>query len=37
MASKMEDEYNIEQFGDSYKKYMTLVPGWNVFKGLRKG
>jgi len=37
MASKMEDEYNIEQFGDSYRKYMTLVPGWNVFKGLRKG
>jgi len=37
MASKMEDDYNIERFGDSYKKHMTLVPGWNVFKGLKKG
>ncbi len=36
MASKMEDDYNIERFGDSYRKYMKLVPGWNVFKGLRK-
>jgi len=37
MASKKEDDYNVERFGDSYRKYMTLVPGWNVFKGLRKG
>ena len=37
MASKKEDDYNIERFGDSYKKHMTLVPRWNVFKGLRKG
>jgi len=37
MASKMEDDYNIERFGDSYRKYMTLVSRWNVFKGLRKG
>ena len=37
MASKMEDDYNIERFGDSYRKHMTLVPRWNVFKGLRKG
>jgi protein-S-isoprenylcysteine O-methyltransferase Ste14 len=36
MASKMEDDYNLERFGDSYRKYMKLVPGWNVFKGLRK-
>ena len=35
MASKMEDDYNIEQFGDSYREYMTLVPRWNVFKGFR--
>lgn len=37
MASKMEDDYNIERFGDSYREHMTLVPRWNVFKGLRKG
>jgi protein-S-isoprenylcysteine O-methyltransferase Ste14 len=37
MASKIEDDYNIERFGDSYRKHMTLVPRWNVFKGLRKG
>jgi len=37
VASKMEDDYNIERFGDSYRKHMTLVPRWNVFKGLRKG
>ena len=37
MASKMEDDYNIERFGDSYRKHMILVPRWNVFKGLRKG
>ena len=36
MASKMEDDYNIERFGDSYREHMTLVPRWNVFKGLRK-
>ena len=35
MASQREDDYNIEQFGDSYGKHMTLVPRWNVFKGLR--
>lgn len=37
IASKMEDDYNIERFGDSYREHMTLVPRWNVFKGLRKG
>ena len=37
MASKMEDDYNIERFGDSYRKHMALVPRWNIFKGLRKG
>jgi protein-S-isoprenylcysteine O-methyltransferase Ste14 len=36
MASTLEDQYNIERFGDSYKKYMQSVPRWNVFKGLRK-
>jgi protein-S-isoprenylcysteine O-methyltransferase Ste14 len=37
VASKMEDDYNIERFGDSYRKHMALVPRWNVLKGLRKG
>ena len=37
VASKMEDDYNIERFGDSYREHMTRVPRWNVFKGLRKG
>ena len=37
MASKLEDTYNIERFGDSYRKYMTRVPRWNIFKGLRTG
>ena len=33
LASKMEDDYNIERFGDSYRKHITCVPRWNVFKG----
>jgi protein-S-isoprenylcysteine O-methyltransferase Ste14 len=37
MASKIEDDYNIERFGDSYREHMTLVPRWNVFRRLRKG
>ena len=37
MASKMEDDYNIERFGDRYREHMKVVPRWNVFKGLRKG
>jgi len=37
IASKMEDDYNIKRFGDSYREHMTIVPRWNVFKGLRKG
>jgi protein-S-isoprenylcysteine O-methyltransferase Ste14 len=36
-ASKMEDDYNIERFCDSYRIHMILVPRWNVFKGIRKG
>ena len=36
MASKMEGDYNIERFGDSYREHMKLVPRWNVFKVLRK-
>jgi protein-S-isoprenylcysteine O-methyltransferase Ste14 len=37
IASKMEDDYNIERFGDIYKEHMARVPRWNVFNGLRKG
>jgi protein-S-isoprenylcysteine O-methyltransferase Ste14 len=37
MASNMEDDYNIERFGDSYREHMAHVPRWNLFKGLRKG
>jgi protein-S-isoprenylcysteine O-methyltransferase Ste14 len=36
MASKIEDDYNIERFGGSYREHMRLVPRWNVFKGLRR-
>jgi len=36
MASKMEDDYNIERFGGSYREHMALVSRWNIFKGLRK-
>ena len=36
MASKKEDAFNIDKFGDSYKEYMERVPMWNAFKGLRK-
>ena len=35
MASKKEDAFNIEKFGDSYKEYVEKVPMWNAFKGLR--
>ncbi|MFC1502440.1 methyltransferase family protein [bacterium] len=34
MASKKEDNYNIERFGDSYREHMKQVPSWNFFKGL---
>jgi len=36
MASRKEDVFNIEKFGDTYKDYMRRVPMWNVFQGLRK-
>ena len=32
MASKKEDAFNIEKFGDAYKEYMKRVPAWNAFK-----
>jgi len=34
-ASKREDEFNIEKFGEKYQKYMGEVSRWNVFKGLK--
>jgi len=34
-ASKLEDAYNLERFGDGYREYIKNVPGWNVFKGLK--
>jgi len=37
MASRMEDDYNVEIFGDGYREHMARVPRWNVFKGLKKG
>ena len=33
-ASKKEDAYNVEKFGQSYAEYMTMVPAWNVLKGM---
>ncbi len=36
LASKREDDYNIEKFGDGYEEYMKRVPMWNFFKGLRR-
>lgn len=35
VASIKEDEYNLEQFGDSYREFMDRVPRWNVLNGLR--
>lgn len=34
MASKEEDRFNLEKFGDEYRYYMARVPMWNIFKGL---
>ena len=36
MACKKEDEFNVERFGEGYREYMTMVPTWNVLKGLRR-
>ena len=32
MASKKEDAFNIDKFGDTYQEYMKKVPMWNVFR-----
>lgn len=34
MASRKEDIFNIEKFGNSYGEYMKRVPMWNAFKSL---
>jgi len=36
MASREEDKFNMEKFGNSYRQYMKKVPMWNAFKGIRK-
>lgn len=36
MVSIKEDRYNIQRFGDDYKKYMKKVPMWNFLKGLKR-
>ena len=36
MGAIKEDEFNLKEFGDAYRKYMKKVPTWNVFTGLRK-
>ncbi len=35
-ATKMEDVFNVEKFGEGYQEYMTRVPAWNLLKGLRR-
>lgn len=36
MASREEDKFNIEKFGNTYREYMKEVPMWNLFRGLGK-
>jgi len=36
IASKKEDNYNIEKFGPAYEEYMQKVPMFNVFKKLMR-
>ena len=35
-ASRTEDNYNIEKFGNQYKEYMRKVPALNFLKKLKK-
>jgi protein-S-isoprenylcysteine O-methyltransferase Ste14 len=35
-ASRKEDEFNTQKFGDGYQEYMKRVPMWNLFGGLRR-
>jgi len=36
MASKTEDRFNTEKFGDEYRNYLRKVPMWNFVKGVWK-
>ena len=33
MASRKEDQFNVDKFGIEYKNYMANVPMWNFMKG----
>ena len=35
-ASRKEEEFNLEKFGEGYAEYMTMVPAWNALKGLHR-
>lgn len=35
MASRKEEEFNLNKFGDEYKKYLESVPRWNFIKGIK--
>ena len=32
MASRLEDDYNIEHFGADYRNHISRVPRWNIFR-----
>jgi protein-S-isoprenylcysteine O-methyltransferase Ste14 len=34
MASKGEDKFNVQKFGDAYREYMERIPLWNFLAGL---
>ena len=35
IASRMEDNFNIEKSGEDYKKYIIKVPALNFLKGIK--
>lgn len=35
IASRIEDSFNIEKFGEDYKKNMSKVPALNFLKGFK--
>jgi len=36
MASRKEDEFDIEKFRDGHRDYTKKVPKWNFLRGLRR-